>query len=179
MWYQGAEHVEEVGAGHHQQSHDRGHHDHHSDCHDDHSNDKKVKNSQNKILQGMYNFFHYKWLKFKMSNSLNCCVNYFYFCQCIFSGIIWNSKMVIKWSSLTLWLPSAGVRIQIFCNIVLWAGDPDRTLHAKTGCQPAARIERYMQIDTVSRRAGYTHIRPACLKIKNKILFVMISMVVL
>ena len=38
-------------------------------------------------------------------------------------------------------------------------GGPDRTLHAKTGNQPAVRLERYMKIDTVSRRYGYTHSR--------------------
>ena len=80
----------------------------------------------------------------------------------ITEAFIWNVRQncYIKWFQLTLWLPSAGVRIYFFCNIVLWAGDPDRTLHAKTSRQPAARIEQYMQIDTVSRRAGYTY-RPS------------------
>ena len=65
----------------------------------------------------------------------------------------------------------------IFCNNVRSAGGPDRILHEKTGSQPVVRLERYMKIDTVSRRSGYTHIH--CLKIENKILFVMKTLVVL
>ena len=41
--------------------------------------------------------------------------------------------------------------------VTLYGEPAIRTLHAKKGRQPAARIERYMQIDTVSRRPGYTH----------------------
>ena len=61
---------------------------------------------------------------------------------------------------LTLRLLSAGGPDIIFCNNVQSAGDPDRTLHAKSGSQPAVRLERYMKVGTASRRSGYTH-RPS------------------
>ena len=55
---------------------------------------------------------------------------------------------------------SRGCGYNFFITLYGEPGDPDRTLHAKMGSQPAAQIERYMQIDTVSRRPGYTH-RPS------------------
>ena len=66
--------------------------------------------------------------------------------------------------------------MKIFCKDVPSAGDPDRILHAKWRRQPGARIESYMKIGAVSRNSGYTH---RSLKIENKILFVMETLVVL
>ena len=53
---------------------------------------------------------------------------------------------------------SRGSGYKFFVTMYHEPGDPDKTLHAKTGRQTAAQIERYMQMGTVSRRPGYTHI---------------------
>ena len=69
---------------------------------------------------------------------------------------LWNlsSEIVMEFCFLSLRLPPSGDPDIIFYKMMPWAGGPARTLPAKRYREPAARLEHYLQNDTVSRRPG-------------------------